>query len=271
MNYLSKLGYALFLILLFFSATALFGDIQVLGSLTRIGSGNPGESYDGSIDLQNVSDETVEVKVYQKDYRFFADGRVLYEETGAHDRTNAPWIEFSPNILAIPAGQGAQVGYRVRIPDSNELIGTYWSLLFIEGVPNDTGEKKDNENFTLSILQVVRYGIQLITEIGDTGSVALDFVNPILDDADGLYTLAIDVENIGSVWLRPEFSCTLFDLSGAELASVDAGDKRLYPGTSTRAVFNLPSLAVGTYRALVLADGGGENLFGANYTLKIED
>jgi len=252
-------------------APLVFGDIQVSGSLTRIGLGIQAQSYEGSIELHNIGKNAEEVRVYQKDYRFFADGQALYEEPGANDRSNAPWIEFSPNILSIPAGGTAEIGYHVEVPDDDELNGTYWSLLFIESVPDKTDTPGSQDKFTLNIRQVIRYGIQLVTEIGETGTIQLGFVNPSLIEEDNRYSLAIDIENTGTVWLRPEFSCRVFDLSGIELDVIHGGEKRLYPGTSTRAIFKFPFLKAGTYKALVLADGGGENLFGANYTLKIED
>ena len=159
----------------------------------------------------------------------------------------------------------------MKIPDSEELAGTYWSLLFVEGVPDDTRRADSDEKLTLSIFQVIRYGIQIVTEIGDTGTASLAFNNTILNQDDHSNNLEIDVENTGSIWLRPFFSCTLFDLLGTELAVIEGGEKRLYPGTSTKAVFKLPVLKTGKYRALVIADGGGDNLFGANYTLELEE
>ena len=46
--------------------------------------------------------------------------------------------------------------------------------------------------------------------------------------------------------------------------------KRIYPSTSVRYTVDLSNVPQGTYKALVVADSGGDYIFGANYTLKFE-
>ena len=42
----------------------------------------------------------------------------------------------------------------------------------------------------------------------------------------------------------------------------------LYPGTSLRQEFRLGTLAAGTYKALVVVDTGGDQVFGGQFTLQ---
>jgi hypothetical protein len=42
----------------------------------------------------------------------------------------------------------------------------------------------------------------------------------------------------------------------------------MYPGTSVRQRIVLPDLPEGEYRALVVVDAGGDDAFGAEYTIK---
>jgi hypothetical protein len=44
---------------------------------------------------------------------------------------------------------------------------------------------------------------------------------------------------------------------------------RIYPGTSIRQKIRLGSLEPGNYRALVILDGGGDQVFGAEYQLAL--
>jgi len=44
----------------------------------------------------------------------------------------------------------------------------------------------------------------------------------------------------------------------------------IYPGTSVRFRIDLGKNMAGTYKTLVVADCGGDELFGANYTLEIK-
>jgi hypothetical protein len=269
-NKLRKLCIAVAL-LISIQGQSLFAQVQVSSSLTLVGREMPGGSYEGSIQLKNLGNKAEEVRIYMKDYFYFADGRSVYEAPGSNERSNALWIEFFPNILTIAPRAEAEIGYRVQIPDRPELAGTYWSLLFVEEVPTQTDTPKSEDSFTLSITQVVRYGIQLVTEIGDTGYGLLAIENPAVNQEDQRNALEIDVINTGTIWLQPTFTCTIFDLLGNELEVVEGGEKRLYPGTSAKLAFRLSELVSGKYRALVLADAGGENLFGANYTLELEE
>ncbi|HEY0035835.1 MAG TPA: hypothetical protein VGB66_04060, partial [Longimicrobium sp.] len=55
-------------------------------------SAAPGESYTGTIRVRNTSGRAQEIKAYQTDYSFFADGRTVYAAAGTSARSNARWI-----------------------------------------------------------------------------------------------------------------------------------------------------------------------------------
>jgi hypothetical protein len=262
---------SIILSLLLLITSGVFAQVQVSSNLTIIGTGRPGEAYEGVIKLQNSGEKSENVKIYQRDFLFYADGLTTYDEPGTAPRSNAAWITFSPNFVTIPSGGSVDVGYRVQVPDYEELSGSYWSLIFIEEIPGELEAQTEDGKYTLSISQIVRYGIQIITEIGGTGYAELAFVNPLLSSTDGRKTFSIDIENTGEIWFLSEFSCTIFDLLGEKLELISGNKARLYPGTSVRVVFELPDLNSGSYRALIVADGGGDNLFGGNYTLKFDE
>jgi hypothetical protein len=257
-------------LLLLLSAMALHAQIQVVGNLAAPRNANPGEGYDGTIVLANGGAQTEDAKIYQRDYFFFADGTVVYAEPGSEERSNASWMTFSPNIVSIPSGERAEVSYSVKVPALPALSGTYWSLILVEGVPKETKtEGADTEQLTINLRQVIRYAIQIVTNVGDSARVELKFSNTKLLAKDGVRTLQVDVENTGGLWTRPAFSVRLFDMGGKLVGELPQPARRIYPGTSVRPVFELPRLEPGTYKALVVADGGNDDLFGANYTLKI--
>ena len=64
--------------------------VSVVGGLTREIVLQPGARTEGCIVLRNNTDQPQEVKVYQTDYLFWADGRNEYGEPGATPRSNAP-------------------------------------------------------------------------------------------------------------------------------------------------------------------------------------
>jgi hypothetical protein len=49
--------------------------INVVGDMTQEKNLKPGDTFEGSLSLNNSGTETEDVKVYQTDYLFFADGR----------------------------------------------------------------------------------------------------------------------------------------------------------------------------------------------------
>jgi hypothetical protein len=258
------------LLFAFCAGLALHAQIQVVGSLTASRAARPNETYDGTIVLANAGTQIADAKVYLRDYVFTADGSVVYGEAGSEARSNAGWISYSPNVVSIPAGERAEVSYRVKVPAEPKLEGTYWSLILVEGVPGEAkAEETDTEQITLTFRQVTRYAIQIVTNIEGTGRVVLKFSNTRLLAKDGVRTLQVDVQNAGTLWTRPTFLARLYDMMGKLVGELAQPAKRLYPGTSVRAVFELPALEAGTYKALVVADGGNDDLFGANYTLKI--
>ena len=50
----------------------------------------------------------------------------------------------------------------------------------------------------------------------------------------------------------------------------DGERARVYPGTSVRRAIDLSRVPAGGYKALLVADAGEDNVYGATYTLEIE-
>ncbi len=247
--------------------SALQAGVAVVGPLTYENNVQPGAMYQGSILLKNDADEPFEAKIYQTDYLFFADGTSDYGEPGKNKRSNASWITFSPKRVVIPAHDTATVNYIVRVPNDRPLTGTYWSMLMVEGVGRGSIESSmpDKDRPRLGIEAVLRYGIQIVTEIGDTGSSMLSFKDPRFFEEQGEMFLQVDIENSGEKWLRPNFMAELYHAEGALVKKFEGDKMRVYPGTSVRHKIRLGTLAGGKYKVLVVADCGGSTVFGGVY------
>ena len=90
----------------------------------------------------------------------------------------------------------------------------------------------------------------------------------LLPNENGKRILQVDVENTGELWIRPEVYVELFDDKGVSKGKFPGVRYRLYPGTSIRQMIDLSSVGSGTYKAIVVVDAGGEDVYGAEYTLK---
>lgn len=250
--------------------TAAFSQITVMGTLTRHREAVPGEEYEGIITLKNAGKETAQAKVYLKDYTFMAEGETGYPEPGSIARSNAGWITLSSSTAVLAPGEIADIKYTLNIPSSDSLAGTYWSMIFIEGIP-EKQEYEEGEEPTISIRQVLRYGLQIVTDFSEGAEANLGFTNTkIIKTEEGRF-FSVDLNNSGTLWLNGDIYMEVYSTEGEYVTTLDGGQFRTYPQTSLQRTFNLDGLAAGTYKALLIADAGGDNLFGGNYNLVLTE
>jgi len=264
---LKKLSYLVITLTILLAAAA---DASIIGGLTHQKKAGQGEKYTGSILIKNEHKKTEEIKFYQTDYAFNYKGVNYYGQPGKLKRSNAQWITFTPHKLTIPPGETVKLNYTVNVPDDPNLEGTYWSMIMAENIPHGSPESTlpAKDKTKLGIVQVVRYGLQMVTHINDTGTRKIDFLDTKLLKDSSERILQVDVENTGQRWLRPTLWTELYDESGSYLGRFEAGKRRLFPDTSVRYEVDLTNLPEGNYKALVVADAGGDYIFGANYNFK---
>lgn len=249
-----------------------FAGVLVIGGLSQEKRAKPGESFKGAILLKNTGQSSAEVKVYQTDYFFYADGRNIYGEPGKTPRSNARWLSLSPSRLVIPPQDTASVYYTLQVPMDKELKGTYWSMVMVEPIPKTSPESIQAEKgkVKLGVQTVIRYGIQIVTDIGDTGKRQIRFSDKRLISQEGKKILQIDIENTGERWLSPLVWADLYDTQGKSIGRFEGGKFRIYPGCSVRHRIDLTKVPAGKYNALVVVDNGDESVFGARYNLEIK-
>jgi hypothetical protein len=232
-----------------------------------------GESYSGTVTLRNTSGSPQEVRVYQTDYQFDADGRTFYPDKGTTVRSNAAWITVSPSRLVIPPGAPATVSYRVAVPAVKPLRGTYWSLIMAEiippGTPGSSHKPAAGVRAQVAIQSRTRYAVQVATHISHTGMRKVEFNRPtVVRSSAGKTSLQVDVINSGDLASRPEISLELYDERGKLAGKFKQQRGLLYPGSSLRQRFELGAVRKGAYEALVTVDTGDQDVFGAQYKLK---
>ena len=255
----------------FFLTSVVHPQVSVIGDLVRERVSNIGETYDGVIYVRNFSDEARDARVYQTDYLCFSDGSVIYGEPAGQDpRSNAAWITYNPHYLTVPPKEVSEVHYTITVPADANLTGSYWSMFMVEGVslePPSAVTDETGQN-VLSIRHVIRYAIQMVTHIGESGTRAISFLNTELLKEEGTRILQVDIENTGERFMKLIVWSELYNDEGGFIGRFEGGERRLYPGTSVRYEIDLSEVPEGTYQALVVADGGGDDIFGINYTMK---
>ena len=247
---------------------AAYAQISILGNLTQIREVRPGDEYSGAVLVENISDEPEDIRAYIRDYLYYSDGTNYYDEPGTHSRSNATWIIHSPGQTTIQPKERIAIQYQIRVPDDTSLIGSYWCMLMVEGVPEvPTAQPEHN----LSIRVITRYGNQIITNISNTGTRQIQFQDSQLILEEGERFLQVKIQNIGELSVNPDLWIELFNFDGESKGTYHAIKTRILPGCSIESKIDLSLLELGSYKALLVADCGDEDLFGVNYTLDITE
>ncbi len=250
------------------------GQISVIGELSHDRQVMPGEVYEGSLTLRNETEEPQEAKMYQTDYLFFADGTNNYADPGTTPCSNARWITFSPSSVVIPPQGSTEVQYRVSVPNDSPaaLQGSYWSMLMIEGIPYGSPESslpQSGSKKQMGIRQSIRYGVQIASHVANTGRKDIRFLDAkLVPGQEGRLALQLDIENTGEIGMHPDVRVELYNEQGVLEHTYTGIKYRLYPGTSVRQMIELEKIPQGNYRALIVIDDGGDDIFGAQYTLE---
>lgn len=262
---------SLAILLMALAAIPGWTQVAVNGSLAREYVVQPGGTYEGTVELKNLRDTPQEVKIYQTDYMTYADGRSQFGDPGLLPRSNARWITFSPAQLTLPPREEAVVRYTMQVPDDAALTGSYWSTLMIEPIPEGSAESNivGPGQIGVSIFQVIRYAMLIVAQVGRTGTVQALFSDMQLTmDGDGRVLLA-DVVNTGEQWYIGRLWIELYDMNGKLVGKFEGGERRLFPGSGARFSAPLTGVQDANYQALVVLDCGGDNVFGANVSIRV--
>lgn len=256
--------------------------VSVSGAMTREYHMKVGDRRRGVITVSNPDQEPVEVRIYQRDYQFFADGRNLFHSPGTMARSNAGWIDLDVNrVTVMPAGE-KDIHYSIEIPkvweykgqtvDTGALAGTYWSLLMVEPV---TAEKKKADE-GLAIRTQLRFGLQVVTHINREGDKSLEICDRklVYDRENDSTFLEIALENTGSSWLNINAKAELFSDDGHHISDIVGSGGRLYPGTSKYYHFDLSDEKADSYQILISFIDDKKNdkkVWAAQYALDLKE
>lgn len=259
-----KIFLALFAMVLPIYASAGF---EVMGSMIYKYSAKKGETYSTVIKIHNTGNTDQEVSIYQRDYLYNYEGASFYNEPGSNKRSNAPWIQYSPKTLLLKGKETQNLQFEVTVPQNDTIVGTFWSLLMVEGVSQLDPNKRGQLNINTSI----RYAVQVITNLGQTGTGQLEFQKPGIVTEGAKHFFDFVLLNTGERLISPDVSMELFDAESGESVKVFKAPKNgMYPTTSTKWRFPLEGLPTKKkYKAVIVADGSGEDVFGLEYAFEL--
>ncbi len=253
-------------ILLIFIPFLSVASIIILNGLTHENQVQAGETYRGSIQIQNASEKNRSARIYQRDYWFSYTGESKHDPAGTMERSNAGWITFNPELINLAPNEKATINFEVSVPEGESLSGTFWSVLMVEGiVPPDTTDYSSG----VTINTAIRYAIQIVTNIGETGTSDIQFLGLELGEQEETTLLHVALENTGERMLRPELAVELFDEAGNSAGIIKAERRKTFPGTSVLITLRLEGIKPGNYTGVLVADCDKDHVFGTNVSFEI--
>src|ERR1700737_1451535 len=136
--------------------------IAVVGSTVEEHTAAPGQSYEGTILIRNLTAQPQAVRIYKSDYLFFANGTSHFDDPATTPRSNANWVKPSATSIVVPPSGEITLGYTITVPAIDTLRGTYWSAIMVEGAPTAPPPATAK---SVGIGAVVRYAVQLATHL----------------------------------------------------------------------------------------------------------
>jgi len=252
-------------IFLFVPVAMLNATIVVLNGLTHENQIQSGESYRGVIEVQNTGDFEKGVRIYLRDYWFSYLGESRHDPGGTLERSNAHWINYNPELLNLSPGEKATIDFEVQVPQNDSLSGTYWSVVMVEGITKPDTTRRTG----VTINTAIRYAVQIITNIGNSGIRDIQFLGLDLARENENNVLNVFIENTGERLLRPELALELFDEAGNTAGIVKADPRKIYPGTSVGITLDLQGIKPGNYNGVLVADCDEDHVFGTNVSFEL--
>lgn len=249
--------------------------VAVSGDLVREHAASPGRRYSGSIRVRNASSSPQDVEVSTADYHFDADGSSRFEKPGSLPRSLASWITYAPARITLAPGAETDIAYTVQVPSTagvgpdNNLTGSYWTALVIEGASVAAGEM-DLAQRGVGLVPRVRYAVQIAAHIDPAQDREIDLSNIQVERTDaGSGMLSIDARNTGQLGYRPTFELQVFDAVGELVGRYRQERGLLLPGTGIRQRFELGALAPGAYELFMTIDTGAADLLGTQFRIEL--
>lgn len=228
-----------------------------------------GEIRTGAISIRNDAAGDALVEIRQVDFVLDPAGEVVYASEASWGRSNLSWVEVGSQAR-IPAGGSVEVPYTVRVPEGVG-DGTYWSMILVEPADATTfsDEAEGDADVRTNVSVTFRYAIAVLVDVGRPVDRQLAFMDPVFGGEGGRYGLSVNVHNQGDYLTEADIWLELYDDQGVLVTRVERSEARIYPGATVALSFALGALDPRRYQAVVIADAGGEDVFGVRYTLAV--
>ena len=123
----------------------------------------------------------------------------------------------------------------------------------------------------ISVRQVIRYGVQIAVNLGDSGTRKIELleVEPMV--SKGNKTVQVKVKNVGQRAVRPITKIELYDEQGKKYGPFTSEEYIIYPGCSVNYEVPLKDVPKEKFQSVVIIDNGDEYVWGARKDINFSE
>lgn len=242
--------------------------VQMVGSLSRDLTVEPGATVRQTALVQNAGDEAVYVRIAFRDASFTPTGRVDPQRPGAHERSNLAWMRPPSEPVLVPGRATVALEFDVVVPQN--ASGSYWSSIVVQ--PELYAERSwtINDNTFVPIQMMTEYAGIVYTHVRGSGENQLHFGEAAVRayGDDGPRTLTLTIRNDGDRADSFDIRVELLD-AGGSLVHREQVRARVAAGHERLVTIPLGEQDEGHYTLVIVADAGQAKLFGHQYQISL--
>lgn len=228
-----------------------------------------GQTASGTIEVQNESDDPVELEVYLQDWEYTEGGTgdKLFSVPGSSPWSASGWVSFYPQKLSLPSRGKAIVEYTIRVP-ADAPPGGRTCVMFFESALGKSAA--DDEG--VSVQYTGRIGSLFEVHVAGTvervGEISKVDVGVFSEDRP--LSLGYTFANKGNIAIRPKTVFNIVDASGRYFGRGEFKQLYTFPGRFGSATTEWKgSLKPGDYTVVVTADLGERQVVVAEHPLRV--
>ena len=236
----------------------------------------PGEVHTEILEIGNLSDEDVGIRISAHDLTMDETGSFVVLEPGTSSSSLTDWLSLPMEDLVVKGGETEHFSISIIRPEEDASNQARWGCLVIE--TTEVIGTVESEGMSLGIKVRFVVGIlqndPALTE--KKGSVTAMNVGVVEPEEEGARTVAVSAtfaNNCPNI-LKAHVSFEVRDMTGATIATYQiSGGRTVLPGYKKPFTVRFPAdtWMPGQYIALAIIDYGGETLAGGQWGFEIPE
>jgi len=267
------LGVVIFLFVLFLPMVSQAQGIRVNPMCIDV-SLAPGEARREMIELHNLSEEPLLMRLSIADFALNERGALQILEAGTSTSSLASWLTLSEEELRVEAGETRSVTVSILRPTDSSTLAR-WGCLIVEGGAPIAGMETEGIGVSITMKYVVAI-LQRDPTINQKDGRVTALNAQLVDSAEGAsraVLVSATFTNASINILKADVRFDVRDMTGDTVAYMEIRDRVVLPeGKRTfTAEFPTNEWLPGQYVALVIIDYGGESLTGGQWPFEIPE